>query len=152
MYHSTLRYLAISHFDKDINNIEIGWRKKKRINILLMGESGNWRRTLHWYWNAGTERENCFQYLPSLTHASSLLRFRVKINLNHWYKIQFNLRGKWLPVIRGEIADESSSNNWSWSFEDFEDSGSGGFVLGRSVTRRCLHVSSEPSNQWIIKP
>ena len=100
MYHSTLRYLAISHFDKDINNIEIGWRKKKRINILLMGESGNWRRTLHWYWNAGTERENCFQYLPSLTHASSLLRFRVKINLKDWYKIQFNLRGKWLPVIR----------------------------------------------------
>ena len=28
-YHSTLRYLAISHFDKDINNIEIGWRKKR---------------------------------------------------------------------------------------------------------------------------
>ena len=28
-YHSTLRYLAISHSDKDINNIEIGWRKKR---------------------------------------------------------------------------------------------------------------------------
>ena len=141
-YHSTLRYLAISHFDKDINNIEIGWRKKEN---QYFAEGGKWK--LATYTALILEHRNwkgklfsVFAFANSCFISSSLSSEDKLEAARIWNSVQLAREmiasNKTSPVPTTEVGH----------LRILRTGGSGGFVLGRSVTRSLCNATTTNNN------